>query len=227
MIVATRVSQQANDKCELKPLIEELKNTTSMALSRRRSVPTAATLARITSPILPKKKIDAYVATGRLKHTDRLLPAPKGRIPKGATIKERMARKLRTIKGRMIYAKRKEISEPVFGQIKEVRGFRQFLLRGIAKVDCEVGHHLPWPQSPEALQKHFETSNSLSLSLSDPLTRAVVSSIGPILVWSKSPESVPLSTFFNFQRTVYRLYKIIRSSPKTPRPSRWMRGRWF
>jgi len=82
-----------------------------------------------------------------LKHTDRLLPAPRGRIPKDATLKERMARKLRTIKGRMIYAKRKEISEPVFGQIKEVRGFRQFLLRGIARVDCEwdiicLGHNL-------------------------------------------------------------------------------------
>ena len=72
---------------------------------------------------------------------------------------------------------------------------------------------MPWAQCVEAFQKHFETSNSLSLSLSDPLTRAVVSSIGPILVWSKSLESVPLSTFFNFQRTVYRLYKIIRSSP--------------
>jgi hypothetical protein len=48
-----------------------------------------------------------------------------------------MARKLRTVKGRAIYTKRKEISEPVFGQIKEVRGFRRFLLRGIVKVDCE------------------------------------------------------------------------------------------
>jgi hypothetical protein len=58
-----------------------------------------------------------------------------------------MAGKLQTIKGRMVYAKRKEISEPVFGQIEEVRGFRQFPLRGIAKVDCEwdifcLGHNL-------------------------------------------------------------------------------------
>ena len=44
--------------------------------------------------------IDAYIATGRLKHGEVPPPAPRGRIPKGLTIKERMARKLRTIKGR-------------------------------------------------------------------------------------------------------------------------------
>jgi len=48
-----------------------------------------------------------------------------------------MARKLRTTKGRCIYAKRKEIAEPVVGQIKEARGFRRFLLRGFGKVDAE------------------------------------------------------------------------------------------
>jgi len=51
-------------------------------------------------------------------------------LPKDLTKKERMARKLRTKKGRETYAKRQEIVEPVFGQIKEVRGFRRFSLRG-------------------------------------------------------------------------------------------------
>jgi len=46
-------------------------------------------------------------------------------------VKERMQRKLRTIKGRATHSKRKEIVEPVFGQIKGVRGFRRFLLRGV------------------------------------------------------------------------------------------------
>jgi hypothetical protein len=91
--------------------------------------------------------IDAYVATGRLKHTDRLPPAPRGRIPKDATVKDRMARKLRTIKGRATYSKRKAIVEPVFGQIKQVPGFRQFLLRGFDQVSAEwelicLGHNL-------------------------------------------------------------------------------------
>jgi hypothetical protein len=50
---------------------------------------------------------------------------------------DRMRRKLLTKKGRAIYAKRKEIVEPVFGQIKRCRGFRQFLLRGLKKVKGE------------------------------------------------------------------------------------------
>jgi len=58
-----------------------------------------------------QEQIDGYVATGRIKHGDRPLPVPRGRIPKDASLKERMSRKLRTIKGRAIYAKRKEISE--------------------------------------------------------------------------------------------------------------------
>ena len=48
-----------------------------------------------------------------------------------------MARKLRTKNGRAIYRRRKTIVEPVFGQIKEARGFRQFSLRGLAKVNGE------------------------------------------------------------------------------------------
>ena len=52
-------------------------------------------------------------------------------------MKERMAYKLRTKEGRACYAKRKQIVEPVFGQIKQGRGFRQFLLRGWQKVGAE------------------------------------------------------------------------------------------
>ncbi len=48
-----------------------------------------------------------------------------------------MSRKLRTIKGRCTYSKRKQVVEPVFGQIKEARGFRQFLFRGLEKVEAE------------------------------------------------------------------------------------------
>jgi len=80
---------------------------------------------------------DAYVATGRIKHGQSPVPAARGRTPQAATVMERIARKLRTIKGRATYSKRKEIVEPVFGQIKEVRGFRRFLLRGLENVDCE------------------------------------------------------------------------------------------
>ena len=65
------------------------------------------------------------------------MPAQRGRIPKSAIKAERMARKLRTIKGRKIYSRRKHIVEPVFGQIKEIRGFRRFSFRGLEKVKAE------------------------------------------------------------------------------------------
>ena len=80
--------------------------------------------------------IDAYIATGRLPHGQP--PPPKrGPLPKDAAAKTRMARKLRSKKGSKIYAQRKAIVEPVNGQIKEARGLRRFLLRGIEKVNGE------------------------------------------------------------------------------------------
>jgi hypothetical protein len=55
----------------------------------------------------------------------------------GATVKEAMARRLKTAEGKRIYKKRKETVEPVFGIIKQAMGFRQFLLRGLEKVNLE------------------------------------------------------------------------------------------
>ena len=58
-------------------------------------------------------------------------------MPQGATKVDRMKRKLQTKVGKAVYAARKCVVEPVFGQIKQARGFRQFLLRGKAKVKGE------------------------------------------------------------------------------------------
>jgi hypothetical protein len=57
--------------------------------------------------------------------------------PKDLVLKRRMARKLRINKGREVYAKRQTIPEPVFGQTKETRGLRRFLLRALEKVNGE------------------------------------------------------------------------------------------
>jgi hypothetical protein len=67
---------------------------------------------------------------GRLAHDEQVPPAPRGRIPASATLKERMARKLRTKPGRAVYARRKAIVEPVFGQNMTCQDGRQLLLRG-------------------------------------------------------------------------------------------------
>ena len=146
VIVATGVSQETNDKKELKPVVETLKKNLDGAKPRQMTTDNGY-FSENNVTYLAEEQIDGYLATGRIKHGDQLPMAPRGRIPKEASIKERMARKLRTVKGRAIYAKRKEISEPVFGQIKHVRGFRQFLLRGVDKVCGEwdlicLGHNV-------------------------------------------------------------------------------------
>lgn len=80
--------------------------------------------------------IDPHIATGRRKH-DEPAPAVRGRPPRNLTLKQMMARKLATKRGAAVYSRRKVIAEPPFGQIKQARGFRHFLLRGLAKVRGE------------------------------------------------------------------------------------------
>lgn len=67
----------------------------------------------------------------------RNTPSSRGRIPKVLSPRERMQRKLLTARGRSRYGLRKITVEPVFGQIKAAQGFRQFLLRGLEKVNGE------------------------------------------------------------------------------------------
>lgn len=91
--------------------------------------------------------MDVYMPPDRMRHGLKLLPAPRDRIPTGLSVADRMRRKLRTKKGRKCYALRKELPEPVFGRIKQARGFWQFLLRGLDKVSREwhlicTGHNL-------------------------------------------------------------------------------------
>lgn len=94
---------------------------------------------RVTLKYLQGKGIEAYIATGKVKHNASAgkPAAVRGRIPKDATELERMARKLRTRAGRAVYSKRKHIVEPVFGQIKHTRGFGQLSLGGLDNVSAE------------------------------------------------------------------------------------------
>src|SRR5262245_34543964 len=76
---------------------------------------------------------EPYMATERQRHH-----APETASPDLlATAKERMAAKVRTPAGKALYTRRKVIVEPVFGQIKEARGFRRFLLRGLDNIRGE------------------------------------------------------------------------------------------
>ncbi len=79
---------------------------------------------------------DILIPTERWRHGEAPPPV-HGRPPRDMTLKQEMTRRLRTKQARALYARRKVIVEPVFGQIKDARGIRSFLLRGLAKVRGE------------------------------------------------------------------------------------------
>lgn len=139
LIVGQAVTQAANDKEQVVPMMETIE---AQAGQRPEEVLADSgycsekNLEHLESAEEPDRRIEAYIATGRQQHGERLV-APRGPLPKGATRVERMKRKLQTKAGAAIYAARKAIVEPVFGQIKQARGFRRFSLRGLAKVRSE------------------------------------------------------------------------------------------
>jgi len=85
--------------------------------------------------------VDALIATGRFKHSEPAPPAPRGPVPKDATVKQRMARKLSTKAGQAGYARRKAIVEPVFGQMHTRQNADRLLLRGLDAASAEHQLH--------------------------------------------------------------------------------------
>jgi transposase len=135
VIVAADVTQEANDKRQVVPMMEQVKSNAGDETPDEASADSGY-WSEDNVKYLEGEGLDAYVATGRMKHGEKPPPV-RGPVPKGATVKEKMSRKLRTKRGRETYSKRKSSVEPVFGQIKEARGFRRFLLRGIDAVSAE------------------------------------------------------------------------------------------
>jgi hypothetical protein len=145
VIVAAEVTNKPADRGQAEPMIEAVKENTGQ-LPRQMSSD-AGYFSSDAVNNLTAQGIDVYMPPDKVRHRAALPPAPRGRIPKGLSVADRMRRKLRTKKGKERYGLRKELPEPVFGQIKQVRGFRQFLLRGEDKTDGEwkiicVGHNL-------------------------------------------------------------------------------------
>ena len=145
IIVAAEVTEQPSDKRQAKPMIDRVRDNTGK-LPRQMSADAGYFSAEAVQ-ILTSDGVDVYMPPDKTQHSFRLPPAPRGRIPKELSLPDRMRRKLRTTKGRRCYGLRKGLSEPVFGQIKQARGFRQFLLRGKEKVGNEwrlicTGHNL-------------------------------------------------------------------------------------
>ena len=140
VILAAHVSAQAADSPHLVPMLDRLDahlaaldvpatERTPKAFSADAGYCSEANLAA-----LDERGIDAYVASGRERHhRGGIDPHGSPRTPRRAA----MRAKLQTAAGRAIYARRKAITEPVHGMVKQARGFRQLLLRGLAKVDPE------------------------------------------------------------------------------------------
>jgi hypothetical protein len=140
LIVGQSVTEAANDKQQLEPMVEIIEQQSGQrpeAILADSGYCSEENLAYLESADQPERKIDGFIATGKQKHGEHRLPCKRGPLPKGATKVDRMKRKLQTKVGKAVYAARKCVVEPVFGQIKQARGFRQFLLRGKDKVKGE------------------------------------------------------------------------------------------
>jgi transposase len=134
VIVAADLSDQAPDAEQLAPLLEQLDENLGQVDAElpERAVLTADSgyFSEQNVKITIAHGLDPYIATGRFNHSEPRPPAPRGPIPKNATPKQLMARKTRTVKGQAVYARRKAIVEPVFGQMETVQNARRLLLRG-------------------------------------------------------------------------------------------------
>jgi transposase len=134
IIVARLAVNAPNDKQQLKPMVEQIKK--NLRGKPKKLSADSGYYSEDNVLYLQGRGIDAYICPDRLKHGQRP-PAVRGRIPEDLSFSDRVRRKLNTNRGRRIYGKRKGVVEPVFGQIKHARRFRQFLLRGLEKADGE------------------------------------------------------------------------------------------
>ena len=135
LIVGQAVTQETNDKKQLMPMITVIEQQSGRAPSQLLADAGYCSEENLTA--IADTPIDAYISTRKQTHGERPGPCPRGPLPQSATIVDRMSRKLHTKAGAAVYAARKAIVEPVIGQIKQARGFRQFLLRGFEKVQGE------------------------------------------------------------------------------------------
>ena len=134
VIVAAEITQETNDKMQLIPMIAQIVTNLQQTPEKVSADTGYFSEANVTDESV--KGVDLYVATGRDKHSGVVEPISDPPPPE-APPKEAMHHKLRTADGRAVYKMRKAIVEPVFGQIKEQRGFRRFSLRGKQNVRRE------------------------------------------------------------------------------------------
>ena len=140
LIVATEVTQAANDKEQLMPMIEKMQALPKELGRAKRILADSGYLSQSNVENCEAAKIEPLIAMGRDRHhvswKQRFATAPKS-LPESATPMQKMAHRLKTARGRKLYGLRKQTPEPVFGIIKSVMGYRQCLLRGLDNVKGE------------------------------------------------------------------------------------------
>ena len=136
IIVAAAVTNQAADAPHLIPMMEQVEaNVDEMPEEVSAD---AGYFSEQNVQWLLQRRINPYIPPEKQRHSERRrAKSPRGPIPKGATLRDRMRRKLQLKRHAERYRKREQSIEPVFGQIKEARGFRQFHLRGLEAVNGE------------------------------------------------------------------------------------------
>jgi transposase len=148
IILACEVTAECNDKRQAEPMAQATRDQLDRA-----GIAPAADETGARPPIaaaldtgyfsaeavagMEREGFDPHIATERQRHHGATGTTASEPTAEPVTAKEKMQVKLKTAVGRAVYARRKAIVEPVFGQIKEARGFRRFLLRGLEKIRGE------------------------------------------------------------------------------------------
>jgi hypothetical protein len=139
LVLATGVTQQPNDKRQVKPMLDALAALPEALGQVDSAAMDNGYYSAANVKVCLDRHIEPLIALGREAHHLPLAErfGPDALEPETDDPVIRMAWRLKTRAGRALYAKRKATVEPVFGIIKQVMGFRQFSLRGLAAVSGE------------------------------------------------------------------------------------------
>lgn len=133
IIVAQTLTSSSSDQAQLAPLLDGIR--ANLGINPDEVSADAGYCSDANLRTVKRRRIEGYIATGRQKHGTKSATAKK--VSRPGSLIARMSTKLKRAGYRSRYRLRKQIVEPVFGQIKQARGFRQFLLRGTEKVSAE------------------------------------------------------------------------------------------
>ncbi len=151
VIVGCAITQEANDKKQLVPMLQQVKQNLGREPEKATADSGYFSEAAVTDPkvngvelLVPPDRQKREATTEGAEEVIQVPAegAPSAEVsndvsPAQASVADAMRQKLRSPEGNAVYKMRKAVVEPVFGQIKERRGFRRFLFRGLKKVEAE------------------------------------------------------------------------------------------